>query len=244
MNFVLAAGGTGGHMVPAHALAAELKSRGHGVLLITDERGARFPGLFEGCRCTSFRRGGWRRADRLAEGRGRRCCKRPARGEAPLPRAPARRGHRLRRLSGLPVAARCERDAHPDRAPRAECGARPRQPPPRGRRRGDRHRLRRGRPAEAALRRRRRCWSAIPSATRSRKLGELPFPPFDEIAPLKILVTGGSQGATVLEQGRAGGAGPAPALASPPAAGRAAVPARRHRASPQHAMPSSASRPS
>src|SRR5205085_1060237 len=46
MNFVLAAGGTGGHMVPAHALAAELKSRGHGVLLITDDRGARFPGLF------------------------------------------------------------------------------------------------------------------------------------------------------------------------------------------------------
>ena len=48
MNFVLAAGGTGGHMIPAHALAAELKSRGHGVLLITDERGARFPGLFDG----------------------------------------------------------------------------------------------------------------------------------------------------------------------------------------------------
>src|SRR4028118_290390 len=47
MNFVLAAGGTGGHMVPAHALAAELKSRGHGVMLITDERGARFPGLFD-----------------------------------------------------------------------------------------------------------------------------------------------------------------------------------------------------
>ena len=47
MNFDLAAGGTGGHMIPAHALAAELKSRGHGVLLITDERGARFPGLFE-----------------------------------------------------------------------------------------------------------------------------------------------------------------------------------------------------
>ena len=48
MNFVLAAGGTGGHMIPAHALAAELRSRGHGVLLITDERGARFPGLFKG----------------------------------------------------------------------------------------------------------------------------------------------------------------------------------------------------
>ena len=32
------------------------------------------------------------------------------------------------------------------------------------------------------------------------KLGELPFPAFDEFAPLKILVTGGSQGATVLGQ--------------------------------------------
>jgi len=30
------------------------------------------------------------------------------------------------------------------------------------------------------------------------RLGEMPFPPFDEIAPLKILITGGSQGATVL----------------------------------------------
>ena len=48
MNFVLAAGGTGGHMVPAHALAAELRKRGHGVLLVTDDRGARFPGLFQG----------------------------------------------------------------------------------------------------------------------------------------------------------------------------------------------------
>jgi UDP-N-acetylglucosamine--N-acetylmuramyl-(pentapeptide) pyrophosphoryl-undecaprenol N-acetylglucosamine transferase len=30
------------------------------------------------------------------------------------------------------------------------------------------------------------------------RLGELPFPAFDEFAPLKILVTGGSQGATIL----------------------------------------------
>jgi UDP-N-acetylglucosamine--N-acetylmuramyl-(pentapeptide) pyrophosphoryl-undecaprenol N-acetylglucosamine transferase len=30
------------------------------------------------------------------------------------------------------------------------------------------------------------------------RLGELPFPPFDDVAPLKILITGGSQGATVL----------------------------------------------
>lgn len=46
-HFILAAGGTGGHMMPAHALAAELKMRGHQVALITDERGARIPGLFD-----------------------------------------------------------------------------------------------------------------------------------------------------------------------------------------------------
>lgn len=46
--FVLAAGGTGGHMVPAHVLGEELRTRGHGVHLVTDDRGMRFPGLFEG----------------------------------------------------------------------------------------------------------------------------------------------------------------------------------------------------
>jgi len=47
-SFILAAGGTGGHMVPAHALAGELIARGHQVALITDDRGARIPGLFDG----------------------------------------------------------------------------------------------------------------------------------------------------------------------------------------------------
>ena len=47
-HFVLAAGGTGGHMIPAHALAAELIRRGHRVALITVERGAKIPGLFHG----------------------------------------------------------------------------------------------------------------------------------------------------------------------------------------------------
>jgi UDP-N-acetylglucosamine--N-acetylmuramyl-(pentapeptide) pyrophosphoryl-undecaprenol N-acetylglucosamine transferase len=45
---LLAAGGTGGHMVPADALGAELRRRGHPVALVTDARGTRFPGLFEG----------------------------------------------------------------------------------------------------------------------------------------------------------------------------------------------------
>ncbi len=46
-HYVLAAGGTGGHMMPAHALAEELLLRGHRVALVTDDRGARIPGLFE-----------------------------------------------------------------------------------------------------------------------------------------------------------------------------------------------------
>ncbi len=44
---LLAAGGTGGHMVPADALAGELRRRGRTVALVTDQRGTRFPGLFE-----------------------------------------------------------------------------------------------------------------------------------------------------------------------------------------------------
>ena len=43
-HYVLAAGGTGGHLIPAFALAQELDRRGHHVALITDERGAAIPG--------------------------------------------------------------------------------------------------------------------------------------------------------------------------------------------------------
>lgn len=63
--YVLAAGGTGGHMVPAHVLALELRARGADVHLVTDARGLRFPGLFEGVPRTvvdsgSPGRSGWR----------------------------------------------------------------------------------------------------------------------------------------------------------------------------------------
>ncbi len=43
-HYVLAAGGTGGHLIPAFALAVELERRGHHVALITDERGQAIPG--------------------------------------------------------------------------------------------------------------------------------------------------------------------------------------------------------
>lgn len=46
-HYVLAAGGTGGHIIPAYALGAELIRRGHHVALVTDERGSKIPGLPE-----------------------------------------------------------------------------------------------------------------------------------------------------------------------------------------------------
>ncbi|MBB3999332.1 undecaprenyldiphospho-muramoylpentapeptide beta-N-acetylglucosaminyltransferase [Aureimonas pseudogalii] len=45
-TILLCAGGTGGHLFPAEALAHELKSRGYAVHLATDERGGRYAGAF------------------------------------------------------------------------------------------------------------------------------------------------------------------------------------------------------
>lgn len=61
---VIAAGGTGGHMFPAQALAEEMLSRGWRVKLSTDDRGARYAGGFpdavdvEQVRSATFARGG------------------------------------------------------------------------------------------------------------------------------------------------------------------------------------------
>ena len=58
-HFVLAAGGTGGHLIPAFVLAEELERRGHHVALITDARGAQIPGTPAGltscCSSTAYR---------------------------------------------------------------------------------------------------------------------------------------------------------------------------------------------
>ncbi|RVA22306.1 UDP-N-acetylglucosamine--N-acetylmuramyl-(pentapeptide) pyrophosphoryl-undecaprenol N-acetylglucosamine transferase, partial [Mesorhizobium sp. M7A.F.Ca.CA.004.11.2.1] len=43
---LLAAGGTGGHLFPAEALAHELNERGWSVHLATDDRAERFAGHF------------------------------------------------------------------------------------------------------------------------------------------------------------------------------------------------------
>jgi UDP-N-acetylglucosamine--N-acetylmuramyl-(pentapeptide) pyrophosphoryl-undecaprenol N-acetylglucosamine transferase len=197
MNFVLAAGGTGGHMVPAHALAAELKSRGHGVLLITDERGARFPGLFENVPVHILPAGrlgggpiGWLKALRsVIRGRGEaKSLYREHRPDAVVgfggyPAFPS-----LLAASSMRIPTVLhEQNAVLGRVNRLLAGE--------------------AQAIGTAYEKVERLKSAWRSRTvlvgnpvreEVARLGELPFPPFDEVAPLKILVTGGSQGATVL----------------------------------------------
>lgn len=47
-TIALAAGGTGGHLFPAEALARELMARGHGVVLYTEHRGAQYGQALQG----------------------------------------------------------------------------------------------------------------------------------------------------------------------------------------------------
>jgi len=55
---VLAAGGTGGHMFPAEALAGELAGRGCRLALITDRRGGAWNGALDGVETHRIRAGG------------------------------------------------------------------------------------------------------------------------------------------------------------------------------------------
>ena len=50
MTIVLSAGGTGGHLFPAQALAAELIGRGRSIVLMTDARGRNYDTAFPGAR--------------------------------------------------------------------------------------------------------------------------------------------------------------------------------------------------
>ena len=47
-TIVLSAGGTGGHLFPAQALAAELIRRGRKIVVMTDARGTQYPTYFPG----------------------------------------------------------------------------------------------------------------------------------------------------------------------------------------------------
>ena len=197
MNIILAAGGTGGHMVPAHALAAELKARGHGVMLVTDDRGARYPGLFKDVPVhilPAGRLGGG--AIGLLKGlrsvlKGRRQARALYREHRPdavvgfggYPAFPA-----LLAASAAKVPTVLhEQNAVLGRVNRWLAG----EAKAIATSYAEVERLKRAYAAKTVL-------VGNPVRDEVMRLGELPFPPFDDGAPLKILVTGGSQGATIL----------------------------------------------
>lgn len=197
MNIILAAGGTGGHMVPAHALAGELKARGHGVMLVTDDRGAKYPGLFKDVPVHILPAGrlgggpiGMLKAVRSVI-RGRRDARALYRAHRPdavvgfggYPAFPALLAASAARIPTLLH----EQNAVLGRVNRWLGG--------------EAHAIA---TSYANVERLKPAWSAKtvlvgnPVRDEVKRLGELPFPSFDDSAPLKILVTGGSQGATIL----------------------------------------------
>ena len=199
MNFVLAAGGTGGHMIPAHALAAELRSRGHGVLLITDDRGARFPGLFEKVPVHILPAGrlgggpvGWLKAlGSVVKGRGE--AKRLYREHRPdavvgFGGYPAFPSLLAATSMHIPTVLH-EQNAVLGRVNRLLAG----EAAAIGTAYSKIDRLKPKYADKTVL-------IGNPVREEIARLGELPFPPFDEVAPLKILVTGGSQGASILSK--------------------------------------------
>jgi len=199
MNITLAAGGTGGHMVPAHALAAELKARGHGVMLITDDRGAKIPGLFEDIPTHILPAGrlgggpiGMLKAMRSVLA-GRRLAKALYREFTPdavvgfggYPAFPALLAASSLNIPTIlheqnAVLGRVNRWVASDAA--AIATAYP-----------EVERLKRAYRSKVEL-------VGNPVRESVARLGTMPFPEFDDTAPLKILVTGGSQGATILGQ--------------------------------------------
>jgi UDP-N-acetylglucosamine--N-acetylmuramyl-(pentapeptide) pyrophosphoryl-undecaprenol N-acetylglucosamine transferase len=186
-------------MIPAHALAAELKKRGHGVLLITDARGARFPGLFDGVPVHVLPAGrlgggpvGWLRAFGSVA-RGRREAKRLYSEHRPdavigfggYPAVPSLLAATAKRIPTVlheqnAVLGRANRFLAGDAVAIATAYSRVERVRSRNRNKV----VLVGNPVRAEI----------------ARLGEEPFPAFDEFAPFKILVTGGSQGATVLSR--------------------------------------------
>ncbi len=197
MNIILAAGGTGGHMVPAHALAAELTARKIGVALITDERGARFPGLFEGVPIHILPAGrlgggplGWLKA-LGAVVRGRRQARALYREYRPdavvgFGGYPAFPALLAASASNIPTILH-EQNAVLGRVNRLLAG--------------EAEAIATAYPEVERLKTAHRHKVALvgnPVRQSVARLGEAPLPPFDEVAPLKLLITGGSQGASIL----------------------------------------------
>jgi UDP-N-acetylglucosamine--N-acetylmuramyl-(pentapeptide) pyrophosphoryl-undecaprenol N-acetylglucosamine transferase len=197
MNFVLAAGGTGGHMVPAHALASELTARGHGVLVITDERGAKIPGLFDKLpihvlpagrvsgnpiqllkATRAVLAGRWEAKTIYREHRPDAVV-----GFGGYPAFPALLAAGAKQIPTVlheqnAVLGRVNRLLAKGATAIATAFS-------------DVERLKARDRAKVVL-------VGNPVREAIVRIGEMPFPQFDDTAPLKILVTGGSQGATIL----------------------------------------------
>jgi UDP-N-acetylglucosamine--N-acetylmuramyl-(pentapeptide) pyrophosphoryl-undecaprenol N-acetylglucosamine transferase len=180
-------------------LAGALWSRAHGVLLITDERGSRFPGLFENVPVHILPAGrlgggpiGWLKAlGSVAKGRAQ--AKRLYREHTPdavvgfggYPAFPSLLAASARRI---PTVLH-EQNAVMGRVNRLLAG----EAEAIGVAYDQIDRLKPKYQDKTVL-------VGNPVREEIARLGELPFPAFDEFAPLKILVTGGSQGATILSQ--------------------------------------------
>ncbi len=220
-------------MVPAAALAEELARRGHHVALVSDDRGVRFPGLFEDVETHVLPAGrlgggplGWlRAAGKMMAGRS--MALRALQGIA------AELRDRLRRLSRL--ARRCSRRfaraSRRSSMSRTRCSAgstamsrarSTRSAPPTTRSSGSRTS---GCP--------RRISSAIRCARRSSRSAHRPYPMLEEDGIFRVLVTGGSQGASILSQVVPDGLALLPGPFPPPDAGDSPGADRGHRDRPR-----------
>lgn len=196
-HFILAAGGTGGHMVPAHALGRELARRGHRVALITDERGKRIPGLFDDIETHVMPAGrvaggplGWLKAwagiragRAMARGLYRRIRPTAVIGFGGYPALPAL----LAALDSGVASAVHEQNAVLGRVNRLLA------------RRVDA--IATAYPVVQRLKPRYRIKTFLignPVREEVKAIGRARFPDYDALSPLVILVTGGSQGATIL----------------------------------------------
>jgi UDP-N-acetylglucosamine--N-acetylmuramyl-(pentapeptide) pyrophosphoryl-undecaprenol N-acetylglucosamine transferase len=197
---VLAAGGTGGHMFPAEALARELMARGIGVALVTDVRGGGFRGDLAGVETFRIAAGAMAGAGPVKQLRSvvslglgylqarshlKRCGAEVAVGFGGYPSVPtvlaaAHRGLRVVLHEQNSVLGRANRLLAGRAGIIATCFARVEGVPA-----GDRAKLRlTGNPVRGAI----------------AAVGERPYVAPNAEGPLNLLVVGGSQGARVFNE--------------------------------------------